>query len=105
MRQEWVLDAPRRMPYRAVEETTKEKAGPAPEAPAGAAAEAPPPSAGSRTDRRATQRELHGTEGREELPHGNTQTLDISAVRFLSRGRLCRMPAQHARRKKCIATS
>jgi hypothetical protein len=73
--------------------TTEEKAGPAPEAPAGAAAEAPPPS-GSRTDRRATQRELHGTEGREELPHNNTQPLDISAVHLFSRWWLCRMCAR-----------
>ena len=75
-----MLDAPRREPYRAKEETTEVKAGPAPQAPSGAPAETPPPSSAS--DRRITAEELHDMRGRESQPHSpKTQPLDISAVR------------------------
>jgi hypothetical protein len=81
-----VLDAPRRNPYRAVEETTEAKEGPAPSAPSGDPAQSTPP-AGSGVDRRVTGQDLHGKEA--ELPPTNTQPLDISAVRRAACAHAC----------------
>ncbi len=72
---EWVLDAPGRMAYRAVEQSAQKKEGHAPEAPRQV-------QTGSDTDRRVTQAEVHGspTGGREQPA---TQPVDISAVRCM----------------------
>ncbi len=99
--QEWILDKPRQEPYRAKEETTAAKEGPAPAAPSGEPAQAPP--VGSSTDRRVTAAELHGTQEREDVPHNKVQPLDISAVRPAHRCVVHRGGARRARRRRPLA--